>query len=394
MKLIKLFKKIFFSIFLVGFIFPITSCSQINYEKLYEKNYYIETKETELIKKRSLDLIFNVSTSVIKGTGWVWKKSGDYYYIATNLHVAKYLSYIGNIFINDKGETENFSNIKNFTSKIGYATSNSNNIEAEISVSNPTIVYTTLMDDEFNKNINGDTPQYFIGENPYYGISDICILRYYFPTNEENFSSETKENQSSYKNFIRDWISIFDENEIQIYDGNVINLSDYAFYSGGFPRVEQNKTKWEPISDFTLNNQITNYATPLYNKLKTPNNEYGTSSSLITYVDKNYKQNKDITDNNYTLQSWYTNYLNISYTGYFYAHSDEGASGSMLVTKMDDKLYIVGIYWGISEFKVGDNLKELGSFDIFVTEKYNIVKEANDIILKDIADISTNQENI
>ncbi|MDE5774862.1 MAG: hypothetical protein K2H51_00840, partial [Malacoplasma sp.] len=279
MKLVKLFKRIFVVTFLTGFIFPLTSCSQVNEKELYEKNYYVETQETELIKQRSLELIFNVSNTTISGTGWVWSKKGDYYYIATNLHVAKYITYPKNIFINDIGKVEDYSRIETFTSKINYSIS-SNSIANEISVANPIIVYSTLMDNQYNQIMNGDLPQYYINNNSYYGISDICILRYYFPTNENAFSDEIKSNLSTYKNFIRDWISNFDQNQIQIYDGDVIDLSNYAFYSGGFPKkVKENKIEWEPLSDFALNKKVTDYSTPLYDKLSQPNNEFSNSST-------------------------------------------------------------------------------------------------------------------
>ncbi|MDE6894320.1 MAG: DUF31 family protein [Malacoplasma sp.] len=390
MKLVKLLKKFFVGIFLTGFIFPLTSCSQVDEKELYEKNYYVETQETNLIKQRSLELIFNFSNTTISGTGWVWSQSGDYYYIATNLHVAKFITYPKNIFINDKGVVEDCTHIETFTSKINYSI-NSNSIANEISVANPTIVYSTLMDNQYNQIMNGDSPQYYIDNNSYYGISDICILRYYFPTNENDFSDEIKNNISTYKNFIRDWINNFDQNQIQIYDGNAINLSDYVFYSGGFPKkIKENRIEWEPLSDFTFNKKVTDYSTPLYDKLNKPNNEFSASSTLITFIDHNFKQNNQISDNNYTEHAWYTNYLNISYTGYFYAHSDEGASGSMLVTKINNQLYIVGIYWGVSKFEIGNDFRDLGSFDIFVTQKYNIVKEVNNFIAKDISLIETN----
>ncbi|MDE5952653.1 MAG: hypothetical protein K2G48_00845, partial [Malacoplasma sp.] len=185
MKLVKLLKKFFVGIFLTGFIFPLTSCSQVDEKELYEKNYYVETQETNLIKQRSLELIFNFSNTTISGTGWVWSQSGDYYYIATNLHVAKFITYPKNIFINDKGVVEDCAHIETFTSKINYST-NSNSIANEISVANPTIVYSTLMDNQYNQIMNGDSPQYYIDNNSYYGVSDICILRYYFPTNEND----------------------------------------------------------------------------------------------------------------------------------------------------------------------------------------------------------------
>ncbi len=382
MRFTKILKYFFISVFSIGFIFSLSSCSSTSDDELYEKNYYTETSESELIKQRSLRLIFNVADKTISGTGWIWSKSGDYYYVATNLHVANSISFINNTFINGNNDKINdYSNIKNFSSAISYATS-LNSITPEFSVDNPVIIYTTLMDNDYDLSLNGDSRQYYINENSYYGVTDICILRYYFPTNENNFSDEIKKTESSYNNFIKNWINNFDEDKIQILDDQ-LNLSNYSFYSGGFPK-QNNSIEWKPVSNFTFNKKVTDSFSPLYSTLNKPNNDLSGSSTLITFIDHNYRQNSEITDNYYSEQ-WYTNYLNVSYTGYFYGHSDEGASGSMLVAKKNEQLYIVGIYWGISNFEMNNkDIKSLGSFDIFVNEKYNIVKGVNNLIEQDI----------
>lgn len=383
---------------------PLASCSSSDAE-LYSKNYNVEDSSvTPQIWGKSLSLKFEYNSYIesggvnnkttISGTGWIWSVSGNSYYVATNMHVAGSSTYANNKFYQyDDNEYKKII-VASYTSCIGFY-NGSNVVESSyVSVPNPTVVYTTINDSNFNSVINpSDSKSYSSSaggyENlKYWGIADICILKY-----EINLDDYKTEHVDFYN-----WLSSYQNDQIIIYgsdkqDTSSLNLSKYLYYSAGFPKssipLEGYSIVEKPVSGFKLNNKVTK----IYGEGWKINSS---TSTPITFIDSTFaNKTKAISDdtnqdtiNDYSSDPTKTNFLNESYTGYFYGHSDEGSSGSMLVTNINGQLQIVGIYWGISTFEINGVTRELGSYDIFVTSKYNLAYNIQQAINSDISSSS------
>ncbi|RXY96377.1 hypothetical protein D8X55_03935 [Malacoplasma penetrans] len=404
----KFLKKIFPLFSVVLYTGPLFSCAAA--EDLYSKQYNTENSQyTPQIMNKTLTLKFEYSSSentsvysnVVWGTGWIWSVKGNSYYVATNMHVAASVNFKNTKFYqysNSSYHLRDYSNVSQIKSSIGFYNGHNSENNSYVNVSTPTVVYTTINDTKYNAAFNSTNTKSYSSSSGgqslnYWGVTDITILKY-----EINMESYSSSNQDFYN-----WLKAYSSNPTSVYgssneNANPLDLTRYTYYSGGFPKVSDpsitNSIMWEPVSDFKLNNEVTNAFGETWNK-DTSNsipitfidetfaNKNNNSSSTTTTTDNSLNGTLPTVTKDYSSDKTSTNFLNVSYTGYFYGHSDEGSSGSMLATVIDGKLQVVGIYWGVSVFRIGNNEVELGSYDIFVTSKFNIAYNIQQAINND-----------
>lgn len=343
-------------------------------------------------RSMSLQFIFSSGTSitVMAGTGWIINAntSAGIYYVATNLHVAAAIGY-QNHTITSYGSsgwtTTTYGSITQ--SLIGYVDPTTYGSQSQagtsalnmISVPTPTVIYTT----------GDDTNWTSLYSNQVYGLappsdsslsdstsalydlaSDFAILRYDFSSlaNVSISSSSIGPNVSAtYPNTTTDvsnfqtWLSNYASNPTKLLTTNAENvIYTYLYYSmGGFPATESqsNNTnvgtnqnianvEWRSFSNFTLQSSVESYATAGYQYSNYLSSTADVSSNIpIIYV-------KDSNTSSTTAYS--DGYINGAHGVYLDATSDHGASGSMVVTYIDNEPYVVGIYWGSTTFGAND----------------------------------------
>lgn len=344
----------------------------------------------------SAQLSNSSSETILSGTGWIWKNEGNYYYIATNMHVAAALTFPSYTFqaYDDSSSLKTVSYSELSKASIGFQSDFSSDLITLSLVSTPIVVYTTLNDKEYNNAINEDY-SYYYNSQKLTGISDICVLRYDF--SKTNISG----NNENYIYLFNEWLYNYSLDQTYVFDGYV-SLKKKKYFSGGYPAVISpigiKQLKWTPLSNFSVNDEVTKNYSNGWDVLN--NNKSNTTSSPLSFIDTKFISTKypDLyasqqTSKNFSSKPESTNFINTGYTGYFNAYSDHGASGSLIGTSINGKFAVIGIYWGSSKFNIsnknGTVTKELGAFDLFVSSKYNLVNSINDAINNDYANIQT-----
>ncbi|MCF0217915.1 MAG: hypothetical protein HUJ42_02615 [Malacoplasma sp.] len=430
------FKKVSLLLFSAALAIPLSSCSitsnssaSIDSITLANKNYQYESQYSDQILQRTLSLKFKltenqtpgdnqIETTTVTGTGWIWSASNNYYYVATNMHVAGSVTFAGNKFAYypEGSKTPTIKDYTNYqlSSQLGYS-SNGTSINY-VDVLNPTVVYSSINDTNFNSIVNPNNSYYQYSNYQFKGISDIVILRY--DLNPADYDSTTSNstsldavtentNASASLNPLpsdfQTWLSNYNNNPTNVYNGS-ISLSGSTFYSGGFPVIkDQNgaqSNQWVPLSGFGCDINVTSQFDKSWNSKDRPDNE---SDQPISFIDSNYANqvlsNTSNNDNNlesannaedstkpnndYSSNPGSTNFLNKAYNIYCYGNSSAGASGSLLSTVINNTFYVVGIYWGVTTFKVNNSDINLGSYDLFVNPSYNLVNSINQAISSD-----------
>lgn len=397
-------------------VFPLVSCSASykNNPSLYENDnilneskYNYISEESKEIQKITLSISFQYKTHPDdinyyshSGTAWIFKKDNDNYYLATNMHVANILTFENKTFTSlETGKVEQYDKI--ISSSIRFIPPNTkykddsnkdiyiNQQLEHIYVEKPEIVYTTVEDEEFNKNFP-DKVYGAIYQNTsemFNNISDIAILKYYLPKNEQYYKNiaykySESPNISGISPFI-EWLNMYETSKISIFDDNYDTLSEKVkytskFYMGGFPTVKfdtsiNEEIIWMGFSNFQMNPLITRDFEYSWNVYKTFKN--GTNPYPISYF--NESSNLD------NIETY--NYVSASRQAYFYAHSLNGSSGSPIVMKIGDNLKIIGIYWGTVVFNIDGKSVKMGVADIFSTDskgkKFNLINNINKKII-------------
>lgn len=364
--------------------------------------YNKSSPATKWISERTLSLRFSYSVRYNNsfktssyyeyGTGWVYSadESTNTFYIATNLHVAGIVSLIDkNVNEYKKNTNSSFSNsnyitahYSNLNSWVGFAQDlggdevNSSEIPY-YKVSNPQIVYTTMMDDSFNNTFNSGNSYSYYGNidgnfNTFKGISDIAILKYELNPNTsvsfDNYSSlkiKPISTSNAISNF-KDWIKTYFENPTKVYKEDMENLPSSAkgdLSMAGYPSYniltgQSNNDgiiAWLPFSDFDI------YST------YSPVEKNDGQNSPIEYIPSNVQMNSNGT---YDIRDSY--YMSIGLLSELNADSYAGASGSPIVanlgTKENPDYEIVGIYWGAITYQYQDDQeKSYGTMTWFAT---------------------------
>ena len=404
-KFLKRIKPLFFVFPLVGAI-SLSSCSSsTDNDKYYvgqgvmDSQYNHSSEITDTLKKMTVSLGFEYhknNSDVIKkdiqkvsGTGWIYKIDGNDYYFATNLHVASSYSFKATVSNNDKQSSSLFNYMISTSIKFIPPNAQKNEVHdfydknqlLTVYTSFPKIVYTTTTDDEYN-NLFGKVYGQIKGEaqpDLYQAITDIAILKYTLPENENEYKNNANKRDeilnrkpttntvgidiTGISDFI-EWLKISKEEQsvIPVLSQNFddYNKKKYSFkyYMGGFPS-ENARIGWRGYSDFNLNYEITS--------------RYENSFEL--YKDSNqsvYSETIQFLNNSSNLDDPTTyNFVSAGKEGYFYAHSAEGASGSPIVTIINNKPYIVGIYWGLVTFNVRGVERHLGAADFLSSKSAN-----------------------
>lgn len=391
------------------------------------KSLHESLNETELLKNNSkrLEIAKKISEKTVSinfiytsksdneneikiytssGTGWIYDidESKNNFYIATNLHVAKFASY-NNKKINNNQMNENFASFdKLLLSYINFVplnylnNDNKNLVEKNnlgtVFTSIPEVVYTTINDENFNNQFT--KPIYGLkGKNEfsqYKGVADFAILKFNFPQTNQSYSDKeewlnrnsnfpVRENKDNdIKNFI-DWLNNAKKsNETikvssQYYDDIKSKIKGY--YMAGFPFHEKTKAiSWQNYSDFE---RIQSDDLEFFEKSWEYSQNINQTNKLppITYFDNFKSKENDFTS---------FNFINVARHLYFNVSSFSGASGSPLIADVDGNLEVIGIYWGTVDFL---NNKKYGAIDVFNNnfygKKYSLFESVNKTIEND-----------
>lgn len=348
---------------------------------------------SEYISERSLALqfIFQDSTNsslrnYVGGTGWIINKdsNSDTYYIATNLHVASVLTYQNkNIYSYEKGTSDEYGTIVQclvgyVNSDVGKNSSSNYTSTNMITVPTPTIAYEAFNDFTSYPKIDGTSPTSYNGSNhaSYSPSADFAILKYDF-SNLVNNSSLNYQNSSTDVSNFENWLKNgYDAEPTKFLDKPIQDVNkwqDLRYSMGGFPGNGQSdalaannnylEQSWESFSNFTLrNSETTGYGNA---------GDVYSDASKGTYTDPIVWVNDD-SDPSWTNSAgqpiYFSGYVNIAYEAVLNQYSRNGASGSMLITYLDNTPYVVGIYWGTTTFNDSNNTSlELGTADFFNT---------------------------
>ncbi|BAC44630.1 hypothetical protein D8X55_03010 [Malacoplasma penetrans] len=357
---------------------------------LYDANgnplaYNKSSSATNWISHRTVSLLFqyaysenSVTTPVLNssspyqaGTGWIYQadQSSNTFYIATNLHVANILSFIGksNVQTVESNTRGTYFSYKNYADSVnafvGITTSGSNNSKYSndivyFPVTTPTVTFTTTTDSEFKNKFNSTDKQYSgktagNSNTKYNGAQDIAVLKYQIDPSSLTTSGmmtnkSTNINQSTknrYLNTFKDWISNYFENPTNIYSGNVEdleNLKNRNLYMAGFPSYNRSSggqgsslsdISWIAFSGFSTYGDIQFPAKAFVNGTDT---QYlPVSLPIAFYNDSNNSDYKDY------------NYVSIGIQSMINASSYAGSSGSPIVIQdSNGSFQIAGIYWG------------------------------------------------
>lgn len=382
--------------------------------------YYFVTKDdfnnswdgaSEYISQRTLSLQFvyedktsNNGDQFVGGTGWIINKDkkSEKYYIATNLHVAASLSY-ENKLIYDYSESHatSYGSLVQFL--VGFVDSNGSSSSLDISqtkmisVSRPTLVYATFGDndqksDKWNSifpRINGASPTNVNDgtRTQYQTTADFAILEYDFSSTSLS-NVEVKANNTTYTpnkgetnvDAFKNWLQNgYDKTPTKILNKpiqEVENWTKLRYSMGGFPgndgvtdKVGTNSNflnqQWESHSNFELSNErVSNYGTAADYYRDVDNNKVQTPIVEANATDVNGATYTYLSDTN---PRYYGGYVNVALKGLLNEHSRSGSSGSMLITYLDNQPYVVGIYWGVTNFSDGSDTLSLGSADFLVS---------------------------
>lgn len=420
---------------ILGLGFLAFSCSSTSYNNfepvenanLYTQGLYLDkTSQSLSIAKKTLSLEFkienksaartegsssdnqnNIAIETIFGTGWIYDKKGDDYFVATNLHVASILSFENKNNVSRYVDT-GFSNVSYgeiFETRIGFVSQSSLNstnntaiAPSYVVVNKPTIFYTALEDSNFVSEY-GEKEFYFDNKkfNP---IIDFAILKYHFPKDQNYYTEIAKQHEEVLKKYepkkdskdqkearreeIRnnpninlapingfiEFLNFYESDPTVIFKQALdsIDFTKQKYYLGGFASLPQNLAKpdknlnrstgsirWYALSNFTMNTLATANFQFQANEYLLKGNE--AAASPISYFSKNANVNDPLT----------YNYLTTAREGYIYGTSFPGASGGALYTEIDNQLVVVGIYWGSVQFEINNNKRALGAFSFLHT---------------------------
>lgn len=388
-------------------------------QKTYKKYLNVDNEEQKAgisyLYQRSLSIQFQLS-GIIKGeagslaasgTGWIFNKikNKHIYYIATNLHVVAPLSYLGYGFFENKP-------VRNGNGTIEYKREYSDWRRISLTATYVGFLDETSFKKETNYNINTNL-NFVQVENPKvifanidtvsnrrgeYYYTDFAILRFDF----SNFFNTISLANSTLRQFTN-WLIAYNQNPTSFATTPVDDQKflNYRYYIGGFPATKNKKTsrlnisetQWIAFSNVPI---IVAENKPLVTSYNLPKKDY-----------ENFLQRLENTPNNisYLKDGWfYQNLKNTALKGLVDINSLPGASGSAVVTKIDGKFQVIGIYWGayiVSDNNIIDTLTnqknqlyEIGVFDflnvnnqagqynIFQTALEQIKKSDNDPVLE------------
>lgn len=358
--------------------------------------YNTSSATTNWISERTLSLRFSFTVNGDKsyyeyGTGWVYyaDQNTNTFYIATNLHVAGIVSLNNKDVYKSNETTAHYSNLQSwvgFAQNITGSEINSANIPY-YSVSNPEIVYTTVLDSAFTNTFNSTSNQYYATLNGvnegFDGISDIAILKYtlnpeYYTTqvdfaNYKNYGISTPNTVTAITNF-KNWITTYFANPTKVYKENMEKLSFNNLKNlsmAGYPsynirtgtKDENGAISWLPFSNFSVvqtYSPITQNGLLVNSSTSTEGKEF---SSPIQYLPSTIQTSTSVKDNYYT---------SIGLLSELSADSYEGASGSPIVanlgTESNPDYYVVGIYWGAITYQYANgSTKAFGTMTWFAT---------------------------
>lgn len=352
--------------------------------------YNSSSKATQWISQRTLSLLFgykytnSTDFQFEAGTGWIYQANqlANTFYIATNLHVANILSYVGNsnvqTFSNSNLQTKSYSD--QLLTYVGITTSGANtskysNDIVYFLVSNPEVTFTTTSNSEFNNIFNKTARQYngLVQTTKYNGAQDIAILKYtinpysisttgIMTNKNSNLSSSTK---NKYLQTFQKWIFNYFANPTSIYTGYVENISldNKSLYMAGFPSYNKESgsqgsslsdISWISFSDFTTYGSL-QYPAKVFAE------SYGSDYLPLSYPIGFYDSSKT----NYRDY----NYVSIGIQSMINASSFAGSSGSPIVMKdSSGSFQIAGIYWG--ELSTSDRTFYKGLMTWFNTNAY------------------------
>lgn len=417
--------------------------SSSNQPKIIDSTNYNFNKHSEITSKlaeTTLSIAFSVRLTkydsnynfikqdfaVQNGTGWFYKideKNNDFY-IATNLHVANIisLSSVKNPIAVQSESSDTYEYVQydllfSFIRFIPLSISQDKNFDSSyvnysnlnyVVVDNPTIVYSTTTDDDYNnefKNISVYGKGFDVAverfkdkdgnifqkekllPQKYKPVTDIAVLKYSFPDDAKFYSNLRKQqfrkfgfngfgqfNDASDENFVS-WLKNAVKNQILIYDQPINNIIDsenkYKLYMGGFPAKSKNvggnhiaEISFWGYSGFSIQNNNS----PTTKNLQYSWNIYKVKNQQSNFVTPIPYWNKDSDLSN---PSSY-NFISSGRIGFLNANSFSGSSGSPIVTEINNKLYIIGIYFGSIQFS---NNQTFGAANFFINEKYKPIED-------------------
>ena len=416
MKIRKKIKKIFFGLFFAVIPFTVSSCSAsttvMNSISVWEKyntlgSYVSETPSDGLkwISQRELSLRIRItpdkegeSDKYEFGTAWIYAKDNSNpftYYLATNIHVISNLNELNSTTQryqeSDWGESKKIENYSfenlsfNFISgdQISSLTKKPDGeinylfeyptpkdyvdpyiqLVSENTFQKPEIVYTATGSDLLKYATNGEFINPYskqIIENP---AIDFAIIKV-------DFSSVlNKTNQ--YNTTVEEFLKTYDSNPTTFSSSPTIDYNS-SFYLGGFPEEYQLwkpnlNVSWLGLNEIQLNSD-NNFISLSYgsqiSKYANFSNPKGPMPALssISYVKQESADD---------LFLWYRNVANQLIIGG--GSLGGGSSGSMLVSKKNNKFYVLGIYWGSYEFTTRNGIQyAYGGVDLLKTDSYHI----------------------
>lgn len=184
------YKPVFLTKLLFICTFVFTACFYNNNNALFNLALYLKnTPAADYLAQRSLALEFTFNNRILYGSGWVYASQNDFYYVVTNLHVGKILSFLNQGEINtyeaDKWQS---LEVKELVTKIGFidVLNKQHNYQQVlapnnfIDVNNPQIIYTSVKDQVFQQTFNNNNSGYKGRDNAFYsGIIDVVLLEFF-----------------------------------------------------------------------------------------------------------------------------------------------------------------------------------------------------------------------
>lgn len=411
--------------------------TSLSYNTSSSANYWISQRTVSLLfgysySSSNSGFLSKSESGSTAGTGWIYKadQSSNTFYIATNLHVANILSFIGHSVTSYSEESNSYItntySANNFKAYVGIAigltesVNNYSNTIAYFPVSKPEVVYTTTSDssfnDLFNKSISSSSTSlsnttsntssvknyYGVGRNSangqtsadkFYGAVDITVLKYTINAGSYSSSNDIRSNQNSnlsssdkntYIDTFKNWISNYFASPTKIYTDYIdqlSNLSTQKLYMAGFPAYNSqthdtgsslSDITWLGFSNFTVATTVNGGSNSSLSTLNYDGNEYlsnsgGYLNSPIAFYSSS--SSSSTPTNDYTDY----NYISIGVSSYLEASSFSGSSGSPVVIQdSSGSFQIAGIYWGGVYFGSASSSYKKGIMTWFSTNSYKL----------------------
>lgn len=402
--------------------------SQTNSVSDSDTMYSTSLSETgKYISQRTLSLQFltqingsSGSVAVSSGTGWIInkEKNSDFYYIATNLHVAAMLTYENhNVWSYEDESATSYGNIQQ--SLVGYNSYyNENNNTYHLSmitVPKPTIVYITANDTSWNNlgypKVSGETSK--PGSSAEYSLeSDFAILKYDFSNLLSSSISNNPNRQTDEDNF-KSWLSAYNNNPTKFLNKPIQDVSNWQnlrYSMGGFPASESSSSSLTAYENINYSNNVwrefTNFSISLYSDNSGMGSAYNVKNSGKSNNDPIVYVGSEKQSTGLTTEKIYDNgYINGAYGAQLTASSAPGSSGSMVITYINQEPYVVGIYWGSTTWTATDSNKKTssvtyGAMDLLNTNTnggtyngYNLFSFSYDYLKKNGASLLVTADN-